>query len=86
MLLSLAGHASRMYPCLFLIDNQKACRYNDYRQSGRSSAGRVQASQAWGRGFETRRPLHFPLNNPRAFLSDFLFVQVHPLRLAVSEL
>ena len=33
---------------------------------GHSSVGRVQASQAWGRGFEARCPLHPLVNN-----SDF---------------
>src|SRR5450432_3737984 len=34
------------------------------RQSGRSSAGRVRASQARGRGFEPRRPLQSVRTRP----------------------
>ena len=34
MLLSLAGHASRINPIPFLIDNQEACRYNVFRKAG----------------------------------------------------
>ncbi len=36
-------------------------------QSGHSSVGRVQASQAWGRGFEARCPLQYPLDFLLAF-------------------
>ena len=38
-------------------------------KSGRSSVGRVQASQAWCRGFESRRPLQFFVeSNPKYML------------------
>jgi hypothetical protein len=44
------------------IDAENGCRLISRRrfaQSGRSSVGRVRASQARCRGFEPRRPLHF---------------------------
>ena len=46
--------------------------------SGHSSVGRVQASQAWCRGFESRCPLHFLLGNSWIIMkSEFADLHLH---------
>lgn len=70
------------YLCTPFGDGQFGCR----RACGSSSVGRALASQAGGRGFETRLPLNAkallskPRMNPGAFLFSFLntsFLHLH---------